>query len=72
MDTQAFQTLAERLTISEDVALEVSMADDPKLKLMAAMSFASILEGPEELNPAIGALVALAVEAAERRITRGK
>lgn len=72
MDTQAFQTLAESLTISEDVALEVSMADDPKLKLMAAMSFASILEGPEELNPAIGALVALAVEAAERRITRGK
>jgi|GraSoiStandDraft_4_1057263.scaffolds.fasta_scaffold610246_2 hypothetical protein len=71
MDTQAFKALAESLTISEDIALEVSMADDPKLKLMAAMSFASILEGPEELNPAIGALVALAVEAAERRITRG-
>ena len=71
MNLNAFRKVAESLEISEDVALEVSMADDKKLKLMAEMTFDTILHGPEELNPAIGALIALAIEAAERRITRG-
>jgi hypothetical protein len=70
MDPHHFRLLAESIVISPDISLEVSLADDQKLRDLATQTFEAILHGPESPNAAIGALIALAIEATERRITR--
>ena len=70
MDINAFRRVTESIQISEAVALEVSLADDQKLQQLAASTFDVILNGPESPNAAIGALIALMLEAVERRFAR--
>ena len=70
MNVQKLQDLVETIDISGDVMIEISAASDAKLQALAALTFAIILVGPEDPVAGIGALLALAMEATERRVRR--
>lgn len=70
MDIGAFKQLVESIELSEDTILAVSTIDDQALSDLAQRTYEIILFGPESINAGIGALLALMLEAAERRVQR--
>lgn len=70
MDGSKLLELVETIELSDDVVLSVSSASEQRLVDLGTKCLWTILNGPEHINSGIGALLACAMELAERRVHR--
>lgn len=72
MDAQKLKELMETVHIDDDVGMSVSALSDELLVKLAGNLLYHMIDGTENANAALGAYIALGVEAVERCMTRGK
>ena len=70
MDGSKLLELVETIELDDDVIQGISAASDQQLLNVGHNCMVAILSGPEHVNSGIGALLAIAIELAERRVHR--
>lgn len=72
MDAEKLKAALETIELDDDVSLALSTISDQLLTLMASRIIQDILRGESHPKAALGGLLAVGMEALQRRITKEK